>query len=92
MAEALCKAEEAYGGDFSIPFVSPQLLSLSLIMGWWLIYGGCLFVEDSKHPTVGVVLASTGLMYRRKAIQEHSSALLIQEVITLQYMNCQQQI
>lgn len=34
MAEALCKAEEAYGGDFSIPFVSPQLLSLSLIMGW----------------------------------------------------------
>jgi len=55
------------------------------------MYGGCLFVEDSKHPALGVALASIALMYRRKAIQEHSSSLLIQEVITLQYMNCQQQ-
>ncbi|XP_027925516.1 uncharacterized protein LOC114182917 [Vigna unguiculata] len=34
---------------------------------------------DPKHPTVGVALASLALMYRRKAIQEHSSSLLIQE-------------
>ncbi|KAL9321926.1 hypothetical protein ACSQ67_009979 [Phaseolus vulgaris] len=34
---------------------------------------------DSKHPTLGVALASIALMYRRKAIQEHSSSLLIQE-------------
>ncbi|XP_052729433.1 uncharacterized protein LOC108327051 isoform X2 [Vigna angularis] len=34
---------------------------------------------DPKHPLVAAVLASLALMYRRKAIQEHSSALLIQE-------------
>ncbi|RDX61543.1 hypothetical protein CR513_60222, partial [Mucuna pruriens] len=34
---------------------------------------------DSKHPTVGVALTSIALMYRRKAIQEHSSSLLVQE-------------
>ncbi|KAL5166363.1 hypothetical protein HKD37_18G051333 [Glycine soja] len=34
---------------------------------------------DSKHPTVGVALTSIALLYRRKAIQEHSSSLLVQE-------------
>ncbi|CAJ1800264.1 unnamed protein product [Sphenostylis stenocarpa] len=34
---------------------------------------------DSKHPTLGVALASIALMYRRRAMQEFSSALLIQE-------------
>ncbi|KAJ1402626.1 Tetratricopeptide-like helical domain superfamily [Sesbania bispinosa] len=32
-----------------------------------------------RHPKVGVVLTCIALMYRRKAIQEHSSSLLIQE-------------
>nr|KYP37522.1 hypothetical protein KK1_041275 [Cajanus cajan] len=36
---------------------------------------------DSKHPTVGVALTSIALMYRRKAIQDRSSTLLIQEGI-----------
>ncbi|KAK7339680.1 hypothetical protein VNO77_20361 [Canavalia gladiata] len=34
---------------------------------------------ESHHPKLGAVLTSTALMYRRKATQEHSSALLIQE-------------
>ncbi|TKY65995.1 hypothetical protein E2542_SST08857 [Spatholobus suberectus] len=34
---------------------------------------------DSKHPTLGVALTSIALMYRRKATQEHSSSLLVQE-------------
>ncbi|XP_028184928.1 uncharacterized protein LOC114371791 [Glycine soja] len=34
---------------------------------------------DSKHPRVGVALTSIALMYRRKAIHEHSSSLLVQE-------------
>ncbi|KAL2336579.1 hypothetical protein Fmac_011025 [Flemingia macrophylla] len=36
---------------------------------------------DTKHPTLGVALTSIALMYRRKAIQEHSSTLLVQEGI-----------
>ncbi|XP_050115302.1 uncharacterized protein LOC126593308 [Malus sylvestris] len=33
----------------------------------------------SRHPKVGVVLTCIALMFRRKAMLEHSSALLIQE-------------
>ncbi|KAM6550947.1 hypothetical protein CsatB_000755 [Cannabis sativa] len=33
----------------------------------------------SHHPKVGVVLTCIALMFRRKAVQEHSSSLLIQE-------------
>ncbi|XP_057436949.1 uncharacterized protein LOC130729279 [Lotus japonicus] len=32
-----------------------------------------------RHPKVGVVLTSIALMYRRKAMQEHSSSILVQE-------------
>lgn len=38
------------------------------------------FVEGDRHPKVGVVLTSIALMYRRKAMQEHSSSILVQEV------------
>ncbi|ESR42375.1 hypothetical protein KPL70_017715 [Citrus sinensis] len=36
-------------------------------------------VFGSHHPKVGVVLTCLALMFRNKAMQEHSSALLIQE-------------
>lgn len=41
------------------------------------------FVEGDRHPKVGVVLTSIALMYRRKAMQERSSSILVQEVRTL---------
>ncbi|PNY10555.1 TPR protein [Trifolium pratense] len=41
-----------------------------------LIYG-------ETHPKVGVILTSMALMYRRKAIEEKSSSLVVQEVRTL---------
>ncbi|KAK7292936.1 hypothetical protein RJT34_15794 [Clitoria ternatea] len=34
---------------------------------------------DLRHPKIAVILTSIALMYRRKAIQEKSSALLVQE-------------
>ena len=34
----------------------------------------------SHHPNVGTVLTCIALMFRHKAIMEHSSSLLIQEV------------
>ncbi|XP_050213129.1 uncharacterized protein LOC126664665 [Mercurialis annua] len=33
----------------------------------------------SRHPKVGIVLTCLALMFRHKAVQEHSSSLLIQE-------------
>ncbi|KAL6146029.1 hypothetical protein ACLB2K_056712 [Fragaria x ananassa] len=33
----------------------------------------------SHHPKVGVILTCIALMFRRKAVQEHSSSILIQE-------------
>lgn len=41
-----------------------------------------LFDVGPHHPKVGVVLTCMALMFRRKAIQERSSSLLIQEVRT----------
>ncbi len=41
-----------------------------------------LFDIGSHHPKVGVVLTCLPLMFRHKAMQEHSSSLLIQEVRT----------
>lgn len=40
------------------------------------------FCVGSHHPKVGVVLTCIALMFRRKAMLEHSSSLLIQEVRT----------
>ena len=39
------------------------------------------------HPKVGVILTCIALLFRRKAIKERSSSLLIQEVRDLQLLN-----
>ncbi|CAI0449537.1 unnamed protein product [Linum tenue] len=46
-----------------------------------LLYGASLQTVplSPRHPRVGVVLTCLALMFRQKAIQEHSSSLLIQE-------------
>jgi hypothetical protein len=49
----------------------------------FLISCGSVFVEGETHPKVGVILTSMALMYRRKAIEEKSSSLVVQEVRTL---------
>jgi len=42
-----------------------------------------VFVAGEKHPKLGVVLTNMALMYRRKAIEQKSSSLMVQEVRTL---------
>ncbi|QCE11761.1 hypothetical protein DEO72_LG10g2998 [Vigna unguiculata] len=53
LGRALTEAEEAYGGDFPVPFVLPQHLSLSLIMGLYRKVMDILKVPSEETKTEG---------------------------------------